>query len=64
MEGRKMTQQEIDNHASLIRKQVKKRRACVRGCGTIFMSNGAGHRVCDKCGRKEKMGLLAESIVY
>lgn len=60
---KKMSQQAIDNHASLIIKQVKKPRPCIRGCGTTFMSRDAGHRVCDICSRMDRMGILAESVI-
>ena len=59
--GKKLTQEQIDYHASLIGKQVKKKRRCVRGCGKVFMSRDSGHRVCDECARSDNFGVLAEA---
>jgi len=58
-----LTQNQLDAHASMMRKQVKKKRPCIRAnCTTVFVSKNNGHRVCDKCARGEKMGVMAESM--
>lgn len=61
-QNKKMSQAQIDHHASLIHKQVKKKRTCIRGCGKVFISRDSGHRVCDVCARNDRMGVLAESV--
>jgi hypothetical protein len=60
--NKQMSEAQLEHHASLIRKSVKKRRACIRGCGTTFISRNAGHRVCDKCARAISFGSLAENV--
>ena len=60
--NKKMTQEQIEYHASMIFKGVKMRRPCIRGCGKVFISKDIGHRVCDVCARLENVGKLAESV--
>ena len=60
--NKKMSQEQIDHHASMIFKGDKKRRPCIRGCGKVFLSKDVGHRVCDVCARGENHGVLAESV--
>ena len=47
---------------ALIRKQVKKERRCLKCCN-MFMSNDAGHRICNICGDSEvRYGIRAEGV--
>ena len=50
---RTMDADAIAYHASLIRKQVKKKRTCLaNGCGKKFISKSSAMRFCDSCARK------------
>jgi hypothetical protein len=60
--NKQMSEAQLEHHASLIRKSVKKRRTCIRGCGKSFISRNAGHRVCDVCARADNFGKLAEQV--
>jgi hypothetical protein len=60
--NKEMSEAQIAHHASLIVKQVKKKRTCIRGCGKSFISRSSGHRVCDVCARADRMGKMAEQV--
>jgi Zn finger protein HypA/HybF involved in hydrogenase expression len=57
-----LTQQQVEYHASLIVKQVKKKRKCTK-CGKSFISPSAANRRCDICERDFHYGELAQHIV-
>jgi formylmethanofuran dehydrogenase subunit E len=47
---------------ALMRKQVKKKRRCLK-CGELFMSNNSGHRFCCWCKDEDiEKGVLAEGM--
>ena len=42
----------------------KKERLCLGGCGSMFLSNGPGHRICPVCSTKTSPNKDADSYPY
>lgn len=60
--GMKLAHDEPDPPPPLPRHERKERR-CLGGCGVMFLSDGPGNRICDRCGDRAHGEAFAEFSV-